>query len=415
VLDNVDQALAALRAGRPVVVVDDADRENEGDLILAAEHATESSVAFLLEHTSGFLCTAINAEMAEVLKLPAMVADNTEAHRTAFLVSVDLRSGTTTGISAGDRAATARALADPATLPDDLARPGHIMPLLARPGGVLERRGHTEAAVDLVRLAGLRPAALLCEIVTPDRRGMMKGSALTAFAREHQLPILSIAELVTFRQERTGCVERVSEATIPIEGKDFRAVCYRGDDDGSEHIAFVLGDVGDGGDVLVRVHSECLTGDVFGSQRCDCGSQLSASLALIRSQGRGVVVYLRGQEGRGIGLAHKLRAYDLQQRLGLDTVDANIALGLPVDARDYAIGAHVLIDLGVRRVRLITNNPDKQAALTRAGLTVVERVALEADLRPSTVTYLRTKQLRMGHAIDLRPFDDAPVALSQTH
>jgi 3,4-dihydroxy 2-butanone 4-phosphate synthase / GTP cyclohydrolase II len=413
VLSGVDQALNALRDGRPIVVVDDADRENEGDLILAAEHATEESVAFLLEYTSGFLCTAVTPARAAELQLPAMVDENTDAHHTAFLVSVDVRFGTTTGISAADRAATARALADPATAPADLARPGHVLPLLARPGGVLERRGHTEAAVDLTRLAGLRPAALLCEIVTPDRRGMMRGPALAAFAEEHHLPILSIAELVAFRQQRTGRVERVSEATIPIDGVEFRAVCYRTGPLGPEHIALVLGDVADGGDVLTRLHSECLTGDIFGSQRCDCGTQLSTSLELIRAHGHGVVVYLRGQEGRGIGLGHKLRAYELQQRLGLDTVDANLALGLPVDVRDYAIGAHVLIDLGVRRVRLMTNNPDKQLALAAAGLTVVGRVALDADVTPHNVTYLRTKKDRMGHAIEFGSGDGVAAAGSR--
>jgi 3,4-dihydroxy 2-butanone 4-phosphate synthase / GTP cyclohydrolase II len=415
VLNGVDRALEALRRGRPVVVVDDADRENEGDLILAAEHATEQSVAFLLEYTSGFLCAAVSGKRATELRLPAMVDDNTEAHRTAFLVSVDVRHGTTTGISAADRAATARALADPATVPTDLARPGHVLPLLARPGGVLERRGHTEAAVDLVRLAGLRPAALLGEIVTPDRRGMMRDPALTAFAAEHGLPILSIADLVAFRHQRTSRVERLGEATIPIEGTEFRAICYRSEPDGPEHMALVLGDVADGGDVLTRIHSECLTGDVFESQRCDCRAQLSSSLELIRTRGRGVVVYLRGHEGRGIGLGQKLRAYELQQRCGLDTVDANLALGLPVDVRDYTTGAHVLRDLGVRKVRLITNNPDKQAAMADAGVVVVDRVALDAAVNASNITYLRTKKDRMGHTIDLRPREGAaPTALSRT-
>ena len=415
VLNGVEQALRALRAARPVVVVDDADREDEGDLILAAQYATEESVAFLLEYTSGFLCTAVSSDRAAELGLPAMVEENTEAHQTAFLVSVDLRDGTTTGISAADRAATVRALADPATAPADLARPGHVLPLLARAGGVLERRGHTEAAVDLARLAGLRPAALLCEIVTPDRRAMMRGPALTEFAEAHGLPILTIAELVAFRQERTGGVERVSEATIPIEGTDFRVICYRGQPGGPEHMALVLGDVADGGAVLTRVHSECLTGDVFGSQRCDCGTQLSSSLDLIRAHGCGVVVYVRGQEGRGIGLGNKLRAYELQQRLALDTVDANLALGLPVDVRDYSTAAHILLDLGVRTVRLMTNNPDKQDALDHAGVTVVGRVALDAAVTARNVTYLRTKKERMGHAIDLRARDGASsAALSQT-
>jgi 3,4-dihydroxy 2-butanone 4-phosphate synthase / GTP cyclohydrolase II len=405
----VEDALEALRDGLPVVVVDDPDRENEGDLILAAEYATESSVAFLLEHTSGFLCTAVTAERAAELQLAVMVADSTEPHGTAFLISVDARKGTTTGISASDRAATAQALADPDTAPQDLTRPGHMMPLLARPGGVLERRGHTEAATDLMRLAGLRPAAVICEIVTPDRRGMMRGQALAEFGNEHGLVVLSMADLVRFRSATTGCVRRISEATIPLDGTDFRAVCYQRSPAEAEHVALVLGDVADGGDVLARVHSECLTGDIFGSQRCDCGTQLSSSLELIRAQGRGVVVYLRGQEGRGIGLGHKLQAYELQERLGLDTVDANLALGLPVDARDYAVGAHILLDLGVRRIRLITNNPDKQAALAGAGVAVVGRVAVGASINSLNVTYLRTKQARMGHALDFHSCDAASV------
>ncbi len=408
--DDVEQALAALRGRRPVVVVDDEDRENEGDLILAAEHATEENIAFFLEHTSGLLCTAITGDRSRDLDLPPMVAHNTESHRTAFLVSVDGRHGTSTGISAGDRAATIRALADPATAPDDLARPGHVLPLLARPGGVLERPGHTEAGIDLCRLAGLRPAAVLCEIVTPDRRGMMRGADLVAFARAQNLPIISIADLITHRRARTGSVERVSAASIPIGSVEFQASCYRSRADRVEHIAFALGDVADGSDVLVRVHSECLTGDVFGSQRCDCGTQLSESLQLIRATGRGVVVYLRGQEGRGIGLGHKIQAYDLQQRLGLDTVDANLELGLPVDTRDYAVGAQILLDLGVRRVRLITNNPDKSAALTGHGIEVTERVALDSRVNAHNVTYLRTKRERMGHAIDPVPAVGSPRA-----
>ena len=274
---------------------------------------------------------------------------------------------------------------------------------------MLERPGHTEAGVDLCRLAGLRPAAVLCEIVTPDRRGMMRGADLVVFAREQGLPIISIADLVAHRRARIGAVERVSAATIPIEATEFQAACYRSTVDGVEHMAFTLGDVADGSDVLVRVHSECLTGDVFGSQRCDCGTQLAASLQLIRASGRGAVVYLRGQEGRGIGLGHKIAAYDLQQRLGLDTVDANLELGLPVDTRDYAVGARILLDLGVRRVRLITNNPDKSAALAEYGIEVSGRVALDARANAHNVTYLRTKRERMGHTIDLAPADPPTV------
>jgi GTP cyclohydrolase II/3,4-dihydroxy 2-butanone 4-phosphate synthase/GTP cyclohydrolase II len=409
-VDDIETALEAMRAGRPVVVLDDHDRENEGDLIMAAEFADEESVAFLLEHTSGLLCTAITAERAAELELPLMVTDNTESHGTAFLVSVDYRHETSTGISAADRAATMRALAARETRPEDLARPGHVLPLLARPGGVLERPGHTEAGVDLCELAGLTPAAVLCEIVTPDRRGMMRGTDLVQFAAAHGLPVITIADLIAYRRcmpdtDRSGgappMVRRASETVIPVDGVDFRAVCYS-TPDGQEHLAFALGDLGDLGDganVLVRVHSECLTGDVFGSQRCDCGDQLTSALRAVTAAGQGVLVYLRGHEGRGIGLAQKIRAYELQQRLGLDTVDANLRLGLPVDDRDYAVGAHILADLGVRRVRLITNNPDKVAALEEHGLTVVERVRMDTRTNPHNVSYLRTKRERMGHSI----------------
>ena len=398
-LDDIDLALSRLRQGRPVVVVDDEERENEGDLIMAAEHVSERSVAFFLEHTSGFLCTAITDRRARELELPPMVTDNTEAHGTAFLVSVDAR-GTGTGISAGDRATTIRALVDAATRPWDLARPGHVLPLQARPGGVLERRGHTEAGVDLCRLAGLRPAALLCELVTADRCGMMRGAELFEFATAHEMPMISIAALAEYRRERTGLVQRVSEAALPARA-DFAAICYRSIDDGVEHIAMTLGPVGDGRDTVVRIHSECLTGDVFGSERCDCGAQLEASMDLIRRRGRGVLIYVRGHEGRGIGLGHKIRAYELQQRLGLDTVDANLRLGLPVDLRDYSVAAHILADLGVQRVQLITNNPDKQAALTEHGLTVVDRVPISTPASTHNVAYLRTKRDRMGHSIEL--------------
>ncbi len=398
-LDNIDRAVSELRHGRAVVVVDAEDRENEGDLIMAAEHVSESSVAFFLEHTSGFLCAAITDHRARELKLPPMVVENTESHRTAFLVSVDAR-GTGTGISAGDRATTIRALVDPATQSDDLARPGHVLPLQARPGGVLERPGHTEAGIDLCRLAGLAPAALLCELVSADRRTMMRGEELVEFARRHDMPIISIAALAEYRRERTGLVRRVSEASLP-SGGDFAAICYRSTSDGVEHIAMTLGSVGDGGDTLVRIHSECLTGDVFRSERCDCGAQLEASMNLIRRRGRGVLIYVRGHEGRGIGLGRKLLAYQLQQRLGLDTVDANLQLGLPVDLRDYSVAAHVLADLGVCRVQLITNNPDKVAALTQHGLTVVERIPIRTPASAHNVAYLRTKRDRMGHDIDV--------------
>jgi 3,4-dihydroxy 2-butanone 4-phosphate synthase / GTP cyclohydrolase II len=395
----LDEAVRQLARGGIVVVVDDEDRENEGDLIMAAEHATPEKVAFFLEHTSGFLCTAITEQRAAELGLDLMVQDNTESHRTAFLVSVDYRHGTTTGISAADRAATTVALASPATTPADLARPGHMMPLLARPGGVLKRAGHTEAGVDLCGLAGLTPAALLCELVGADRTGMMRRPEIEAFAAEHGLPLVTIADLVRHRRRLTSLVERAGEADVATEFGTFRAVAYQSTVDSQEHLAMVLGNVADGADVLVRVHSECITGDLFGSLRCDCGPQLNLALRRIAEAGRGVVVYLRGHEGRGIGLAHKLRAYRLQQELHLDTVDANLRLGLPVDSREYGIGAHIVRDLGVRRVLLMTNNPDKYDSLDAYGIHIVGRIGLETGVTPHNVAYLSTKRKRMGHLI----------------
>ncbi len=396
----VEDAASALAAGGVVVVQDDEARENEADLVVAAEHATPATVAFFLEHTSGFLCTAITEEQARRLSLEPMVTDNTEKHGTAFLVSVDYVHGTTTGVSAADRAASALALADPRTAPEDLARPGHMLPLLARPGGVLKRAGHTEAGVELCRLAGLTPAALLCELVTPDRVGMLRGAAVERFAEEHGLPRISIASLVRRRRLAAKVVARSGEADVPTEGGTFRAVGYRSTIDGTEHLALVHGDVADGREVLVRVHSECLTGDLFGSLRCDCGTQLRTAMRHIVEAGRGVIVYLRGHEGRGVGLGHKLRAYELQQRLGLDTVDANVQLGLPVDTREYGVGAQILVDLGVRRMMLMTNNPHKYSGLEGYGLQIVSRVPLQVQPTRHNVRYLTAKRDRLGHLLD---------------
>jgi 3,4-dihydroxy 2-butanone 4-phosphate synthase / GTP cyclohydrolase II len=392
----VERAVKALRAGQPVAVADDEGRENEVDLILAAEYANADNVAFFLQYTSGFLCTAITAERAEQLSMTPMVSHNSDPHGTAFLVSVDYAAGCTTGISAADRAATARALADPAALPDHFRRPGHMMPLQARRGGVLRRGGHTEAAVDLCALARLRGAGLLCELVTPDRREMMRGSMAVEFAREHDLPYLTIAELVLYRRRREQLVVRSGEADIPTSLADFRAYCYRTADN-VEHFAMVLGDIGAGENVITRVHSECLTGDLFDSQRCDCGAQLRAATEQIVAAGRGIVVYLRGHEGRGIGLGHKLRAYELQQRCGLDTVDANLALGFPADSRDYGVGAHILTDLGVKTVRLLTNNPAKYHGLSNYDLRIVERLPLHITPGPHNVHYIHTKRDRLNH------------------
>ncbi|MGY1644288.1 GTP cyclohydrolase II [Geodermatophilus sp. SYSU D00703] len=398
-MSTIFDALTALTNGGMVLVVDDEDRENEGDLIMAAEYASTDAVAFFLEHTSGFLCVAIEEARADALGLGLMVPDNTEAHRTAFLVSVDHRHGTTSGISAGDRAATVRALADPALDPADLARPGHVMPLLARPGGVLERPGHTEAGVDLCRMAGLSGAALLCEIVTPDRRDMMRRDDLAQLATEHGIPMITIADLRAWRERAEGAVTRAGRASLPTEVGEFEAIAYSSPREDVEHLALVRGDVRAADAPLVRVHSECLTGDLAGSLRCDCGSQFRSALSAIADAGAGVLIYLRGHEGRGIGLGHKLRAYELQQHEGLDTVDANVSLGLPVDSRDYRAAGEILDDLGVDSVRLMTNNPDKARALTDHGITVTERVAHESLPNPYNWAYLAAKRDRMGHTL----------------
>ena len=393
---TVDEAIEAVRRRSMVVVVDDEDRENEGDLVMAAEAATPETIAFFLAHTSGVICVPLLPERADGLELPLMVSDNTEAQRTAFTVSVDARATTTTGISAADRAATIAALIDPATRPGDLNRPGHIFPLRYRPGGVLKRAGHTEATVDLARAAGLSPAGVLCEIVSEDKSSMARLPELDRFAARHGLPLISIADLIRYRRRNEKLVRQVSEARIPMEGGDYTAHVYESLLDGEQHLALVKGEIGP--DLLVRVHSECLTGDVFGSLRCDCGPQLRAALDLIDREGRGVLVYLRGHEGRGIGLGHKIRAYRLQEE-GHDTVDANVALGLPVDTREYGIGAQMLVDLGVTTMRLMTNNPLKYGGLEGFGLDIVERVPLEPKPNPENLTYLRTKRERMGHLL----------------
>ncbi len=404
--DPVEQALADIAAGKPVIVVDDATRENEGDLIFAAQCATPELLAFMVRHTSGYICVALPAAECDRLHLPPMYHTNEDRHGTAYTVTVDAREGVTTGISAADRARTIRLLADPATTADDLARPGHVVPLRARPGGVLQRPGHTEAAVDLARLAGLRPAGVLAELVD-DSGGMRRMPDLRRFADEHGLTLISVADLITYRWRTENLVRRVAEARIPTDAGIFRAVGYYCEVDDREHVALVYGEIGDGEDVLVRVHSECLTGDVFGSLRCDCGPQLEAALHRVAAEGRGVVLYLRGHEGRGIGLLRKLQAYQLQDA-GRDTVDANLELGLPADARDYGIGAQILTDLGVRRVRLLTNNPAKRAGLERYGVTVVGRVPLMVRANRENLAYLRTKRDRMGHQLDELPQEGAP-------
>ena len=403
-LDDIPTAVAAIRAGRAVVVVDDEDRENEGALVFAAAKATPELVGFMIRHTSGVICVPMPGAELDRLKLPPMTYVNEDRRGTAYSVSVDARRGVTTGISAADRAHTIRVLVDSATEPYELTRPGHVFPLRAVEAGVLRRTGHTEASVDLARMAGLTPAGVICEIVHDDG-SMMRARALREFADEHDLPMVSIADLVAYRRRTERSIDRAAETVVPTEHGEFTAVGYRSLLDGVEHVAFVRGDLGDGEDVLVRVHSECLTGDVFGSLRCDCGPQLHAALEAVAAEGRGVVLYVRGHEGRGIGLLHKLQAYQLQDT-GVDTVDANLELGLPADARDYGTGAQILADLGVRSMRLLTNNPAKRAGLEGYGLEVLGRVPLHVRPTPHNLRYLRTKRDRMGHdlpGIDVEP------------
>jgi len=396
---TIEEAVAAFAAGGIVVVVDDASRENEGDLVVAGEFATAEKIAFFLNHTSGVICMPMLGARLDELDLPPMVVDNTEANRTAFTVSVDGRHGTTTGISAADRAATIATLIDPATRPADLARPGHVFPLRAREGGVLNRAGHTEATVDLCRLAGLYPAGVLCEVVSEDKQSMARLPELERLARTYHMPLISIADLIRFRRQREKLVKRVADARMPTEWGEFTCYVYESLLDGEQHVAMVKGAVQGESSVLVRVHSECLTGDALGSMRCDCGAQLQMAMQRIANEGMGVVVYLRGHEGRGIGIAHKLRAYTLQDQ-GRDTVDANLDLGLPVDTRKYGTGAQILVDLGITTMRLLTNNPAKFEGLDGYGLQIVDRVPLESVPNPENIRYLRTKQQRMGHLLE---------------
>ena len=404
-LDSIERAIADIAAGKMVVVVDDEDRENEGDIVFAAQMASPELVAFSMTHCRGLLCVPLEEDVLDKLQLGQMAPHNTERMQTAFTVSVDAREGVTTGISAADRAHTIQMLADPDTSPYDLVRPGHVFPLRAKPGGVLRRPGHTEAAVDLARLAGLRPAGVICEIVQEDGT-MARLPQLKEFAKLHNLALISIADLIAFRRRTESQVKRVAEAKIPTAHGEFLAVGYESLLDSTDHVALVKGDIGDGQDVLVRVHSECLTGDVFGSRRCDCGPQLDAALKTVAEQGRSVVLYVRGHEGRGIGLMHKLQAYQLQDS-GSDTVDANLELGLPADARDYGTGAQILVDLGIRTMTLLSNNPAKRAGLEGYGLEIVGRQQLAVHATPENLRYLKTKRDRMGHDLPgLAAFED---------
>jgi 3,4-dihydroxy 2-butanone 4-phosphate synthase/GTP cyclohydrolase II len=403
----IPEAIEEIKQGRMVIVVDDADRENEGDLIMAAERVTPEAIAFIVRHTSGVICMPVIGERLDELEIPLMVAANTDSRRTAFTVSVDARAGVTTGISAADRARTIQAIIDSGTGPTDLSRPGHIFPLRYREGGVLKRAGHTEAAVDLARLAGLYPAGVLCETVNEDGT-MARLPDLTVFARAHGLKLISIADLIEYRRQHEVLVAKVAEANIPTLHGEFRSIAYESVVDGRTHVALVTGEIGEGENVLTRVHSECLTGDVFGSLRCDCGEQLERAMELIGGEGRGVILYIRGHEGRAIGITHKLRAYELQDR-GRDTVEANIELGFPADQRDYGIGAQILFDLGVRSMRLMTNNPEKRAGLEGHGLTIEERIPLQTDPTPQNVGYLRAKREKLGHLLDLPDADASGI------
>jgi len=395
-LDTIDVALQALRDGKCIIVVDDEDRENEGDIVASAELCTEETINFMATEARGLICVSVPGDRARALDLPLMVNDNTALHGTRFTISVDYVHGTASGISVADRTATVRAMAHPDTKPADLGRPGHIFPLIAVDGGVLRRAGHTEAVVDLMRLAGLTPVGVLCEILNADG-SMARMPDLQTFARERALPIITVQDLIAYRRKSELLVRMVAEAKLPSDYGDFTVKVFENVVDGKDHVAIVKGDISAETPVLVRVHSECLTGDIFGSRRCDCGPQLHAALTRIEQEGSGVVLYMR-QEGRGIGLVNKIKAYALQEQ-GMDTVEANTSLGFQPDPRDYGIGAQILFDLGVRKMRLMTNNPKKRVGLQSYGLEVVELVPLEIPANEDNQRYLETKRDKMGHLL----------------
>lgn len=398
-LASIESAIEAIREGRMVILVDDEDRENEGDLVLAAEKVTPEAINFMAKYGRGLICMPVIGERLDELHIPMMVQDNTSPFTTGFTVPVEAKHGTTTGISAHDRATTVKTIIDPATKPKDLVKPGHMFPLRARDGGVLVRAGQTEAIIDLVKLAGLYPAGVICEVMSEDGT-MARMPQLEIIAKQHSLKIISVAQLIVYRRRYEKMVERVSEALLPTIYGEFKIIAYKSTVDPDEHVALIKGDINTGDPILVRVHSQCLTGDVFGSMRCDCGDQISLAMQAIAEEGRGVLLYMR-QEGRGIGLHNKIKAYALQDQ-GMDTVEANEALGFEVDQRDYGIGAQILVDLGLKNIKLLTNNPRKQIGLEEGyDLNVVVRIPIIAECNPTNIDYLKTKSQKMGHLLDV--------------
>ena len=395
----IEDAIKIIADGGMLIVVDDEDRENEGDFMMAAEKVTPEAINFMARHGRGLICLPMTGERLDLLRIPPMTDNNTSTQGTAFHVSIGAKGKITTGISAADRAATVYAVVDPDTTADDIAMPGHVFPLRARPGGVLERAGHTETAVDFARLAGLAPAGVICEIMNEDGT-MARRPQLEAVAKEHGLPIVTVADLIRYRRRTERLVERIATVRMPTRHGEFTGYGYQSLVDDTTHVALVAGDVDGASDVLVRVHSECLTGDVFHSLRCDCGDQLEEAMRLVQAEGRGVILYIVGHEGRGIGLANKLKAYELQEH-GADTVEANEALGFPADLRDYGIGAQILVDLGLTSMRLLTNNPTKIVGLEGYGLTVSEQVPLQVGCGTENIEYLRTKKAKMSHRLEL--------------